>query len=119
VGDPLDNRGVGRPTILRDALVPTRVQLLLRDSRAASYSPVDMAGDAAGLLDQLGTDAAHVVGASMGGMLAQLLAIDRTHGGLSLVSPPSSSTCVRSCGDVAAGESPPAVGPCCRRSKTV
>jgi pimeloyl-ACP methyl ester carboxylesterase len=81
-----DNRDVGRSTILRGAPIPTRAQLLLRDRRAASYSLEDMAGDAAGLLDQLGIDGAHVVGASMGGMIAQLLAIHYPHRVLSLVS---------------------------------
>ena len=86
-----DNRDVGRSTILRDAPIPTRVQLMLRDKRAAAYSLDDMAGDAAGLLDQLGIEAAHVVGASMGGMIAQLLAIHHPRHVLSLVSIMSST----------------------------
>jgi pimeloyl-ACP methyl ester carboxylesterase len=81
-----DNRDIGRSTILRDRPVPTRRQLLLRDHRAASYSLEEMADDAAGLLAELGIDGAHVVGASMGGMIAQLIAIRHPDRVLSLAS---------------------------------
>jgi pimeloyl-ACP methyl ester carboxylesterase len=81
-----DNRDVGRSTILRDAPVPTRLQLLVRERRAASYSLADMAADAAGLLDHLGGRAAHIVGASMGGMIGQLIAINQPDRVLALVS---------------------------------
>ncbi|MFL5828732.1 MAG: alpha/beta fold hydrolase [Solirubrobacteraceae bacterium] len=86
-----DNRDIGRSTILRDAPVPTRGQLIRRDRSAASYSLDDMADDAAGLLDHLGITAAHVVGVSMGGMIAQLLAIRHPERVLSLVSMMSST----------------------------
>jgi pimeloyl-ACP methyl ester carboxylesterase len=81
-----DNRDIGRSTILRDAPVPTRGQLLRRDPRGASYSLEEMADDAAGLLDHLEIAAAHIVGVSMGGMIAQLLAIRHPTRVLSLVS---------------------------------
>jgi pimeloyl-ACP methyl ester carboxylesterase len=86
-----DNRDVGRSSILRHAPVPTIPQLLRRDPRAAAYSLEDMAGDAIGLLDHLGIEAAHVVGVSMGGMLAQLVAINFPERTLSLVSMMSST----------------------------
>lgn len=50
-----------------------RMQILGR-SPEVGYDLSDMADDAAALLDELGIPAAHVVGASMGGMVAQLLA---------------------------------------------
>jgi pimeloyl-ACP methyl ester carboxylesterase len=81
-----DNRDVGRSTVLRDAPVPTALQLLRRDRRAAAYSLDEMADDATGLLDVLELDSAHVVGASMGGMIGQLMAIRHPERVRSLVS---------------------------------
>jgi pimeloyl-ACP methyl ester carboxylesterase len=81
-----DNRDVGRSTILRDARVPARWQLALRHSAGAAYTLEAMADDAAGLLDHLEIDAAHMVGASMGGMIAQLIAIRHPERVLSLIS---------------------------------
>jgi pimeloyl-ACP methyl ester carboxylesterase len=86
-----DNRDIGRSTIFRQARPPTLRQLLVRDPRGAAYSLDDMAGDAVGLLDQLDVDAAHVVGVSMGGMIAQLIAINYPERVRSLVSIMSST----------------------------
>jgi pimeloyl-ACP methyl ester carboxylesterase len=80
-----DNRDVGRSQRM-NGTVPTVFQLLRRDKRAASYTLDDMARDGVGLLDHLGIEQAHVVGASMGGMIAQTLAARHPDRVLSLVS---------------------------------
>jgi pimeloyl-ACP methyl ester carboxylesterase len=80
-----DNRDCGRSQRM-NGTVPSIVQLLRRDKRAASYTLEDMAGDGVGLLDHLGIEAAHVMGASMGGMIAQTMAARYPDRVLSLVS---------------------------------
>ncbi|MCL2590988.1 MAG: alpha/beta hydrolase [Betaproteobacteria bacterium] len=55
------------------------------------YTLADMAADAVGLLDALGVSAAHIVGASLGGMVAQLVATHHSERCLSLTSIMSSS----------------------------
>lgn len=81
-----DNRDIGRSTILRHLPVPGIPLLIRRDPRMAPYDLEDMADDAAGLLDVLEVEQAHVVGASMGGMIAQLVAIRHPERVSSLVS---------------------------------
>jgi len=90
-----DNRDVGHSTHL-DGRPPTIVQLLARSRRAAHYRIADMADDAAGLLGELGFEPAHVVGASMGGMIAQSLAARHPRAVASLTSIMSSTGSLRS-----------------------
>ncbi|AKF11631.1 alpha/beta fold hydrolase [Sandaracinus amylolyticus] len=71
-----DNRDAGRSTHMVDAPPPDLPAALKGDLSSASYTLSDMAADAIGLLDALGIDAAHVVGASMGGAIAQTIAIE-------------------------------------------
>jgi len=68
-----DNRDAGRSTHVRGR-PPTLRQLVLRRIKPVHYRLTDMAGDAAGLIRALDLGAVHVVGISMGGMIAQTLA---------------------------------------------
>jgi pimeloyl-ACP methyl ester carboxylesterase len=80
-----DNRDIGHSTHLQGA-PPTIRQLLMRSKRAARYRLSDMADDAARLLVELDLAPAHVIGASMGGMIAQTLAAQHPGRVLSLTS---------------------------------
>jgi pimeloyl-ACP methyl ester carboxylesterase len=61
---------------MTDAPPPDVPAALLGRSSSGSYTLSDMAADAVGLMDALGLDGAHLVGASMGGMIAQVAAIE-------------------------------------------
>lgn len=69
-----DNRDVGLTTKFDDA------------PQTPAYTVDDMAGDVVGLLDHLGIERAHIAGQSMGGMIAQVLAIAHPDRVLSLAS---------------------------------
>jgi pimeloyl-ACP methyl ester carboxylesterase len=86
-----DNRDVGRSTHLSDRPTPTPGQIVTRRIRRPPYLLADMADDGIGLLTELGIDRAHIVGASMGGMIAQTMAANHPDRALSLVSIMSST----------------------------
>jgi pimeloyl-ACP methyl ester carboxylesterase len=70
-----DNRDSGLSTHFHRAGTPSLLGIFTRPSAVAAYRLDDMAADAVAVLDALGWDSAHIVGASMGGMIAQMLAI--------------------------------------------
>ena len=95
IGDPADPavlliagaeaQGIGWPSVLVDRLVAGGLQVIRYDHRdtgesdsvdfdESPYSMVDLVEDAVAVLDGLDIESAHVVGASMGGVIAQWLA---------------------------------------------
>ena len=78
-----DNRDAGLSTKI-DAPVPNVMKAMAGLPIRAPYLLEDMANDSFGLLDQLGIERAHVTGVSMGGMIAQTMAITRPERVLSL-----------------------------------
>lgn len=90
-----DNRDVGLSTHLTDLGVPDMTTLVaaLAEGAAPSvpYTLDDMSNDGFGLLDALGIEQAHLCGASLGGMIAQTMALNAPQRVLSLTSIMSST----------------------------
>jgi pimeloyl-ACP methyl ester carboxylesterase len=85
-----DNRDAGLSTHLDEAPVPDLASVAAALARGEAlnvpYTLFDMAGDTIGVLDGLSIEQAHIVGRSMGGMIAQLVASEHPHRTLSLTS---------------------------------
>ncbi|MFP7299107.1 alpha/beta fold hydrolase [Neobacillus niacini] len=81
-----DNRDAGLTTHFSDAPVPNFPAIQSGDFSTVTYTLSDMAQDTVGLMDALGYDSVHLVGASMGGMIAQTIAIEYPHRVRSLTS---------------------------------
>src|SRR3984885_308496 len=88
-----DNRDVGKSTHLVGETAPDPralfAEVMAGRHPHVPYTLDDMANDSVGLMDALGVSHAHIVGASMGGMIAQLVAInhpDRTKSLTSIMS---------------------------------
>src|ERR1700681_1835338 len=80
-----DNRDVALSPWM-EAAGPPDIAAAVRGEGQPAYQLDDMADDVAGLLESLGIPAAHLVGASMGGFIAQLVAINHPERVLSLTS---------------------------------
>lgn len=85
-----DNRDIGKSTHLAGQPAPNP-RAALAEAMAGKrpevpYTLDNMADDAVGLIDALGVERAHIVGASMGGMIAQLVAINHPDRAKSLIS---------------------------------
>jgi pimeloyl-ACP methyl ester carboxylesterase len=85
-----DNRDIGKSTHLADLPAPDAralmAEVMAGKRPAVPYTLDDMAEDAVGLMDALRVERAHIVGASMGGMIAQLIAINHPGRTKSLIS---------------------------------
>ena len=85
-----DNRDVGKSTHLAGQTAPDPralfAEVMAGRRPHVPYSLDDMANDTVGLMDALGVSHAHIVGASMGGMIAQLVAINHPGRTKSLIS---------------------------------
>jgi pimeloyl-ACP methyl ester carboxylesterase len=85
-----DNRDVGLSTKFEEAGVPDLMEingkLMQGEKIRPPYTLEDMADDAVGLLDALGIEKAHICGMSMGGMIAQTIAVRHPSRVLSLIS---------------------------------
>ena len=86
-----DNRDVGKSSRIDKGSAVNIADLMAKQMQGQPLPPVpyhldDMAKDAVGLLDALGIESAHIVGASMGGMIAQIVAAKHPKHTRSLVS---------------------------------
>jgi pimeloyl-ACP methyl ester carboxylesterase len=90
-----DNRDAGLSSKMEDAGMPdvmAHIQTVMQGGTIeAPYTLSDMASDAVGLMDVLGIERSHVCGLSMGGMIAQTMAIEHPGRMLSLISMESST----------------------------